>query len=501
MANWSNPQLTSTYTNFVTEVKDRDVDLALQFDGTTSTSLPTNTIRWNSSISRWQKWSGSAWVELTGTYALNALSVSGATSLTTATATTPATGDNSTNLATTAWVRAQGYSTGGGSFLPLSGGTIAGNLSVTGNTDLAGNLTVSNINGGPIALKNKVINGDFLVDQYNAGQLVNPTASNAYPIDRWVITTSGSISFQFQRNMDSVTPPDFFQSYGGIKNNTAVTIGSSDNASLQHRIDAANVSNWRWGTSVARDTILSFWARSSLTGTFAVGVQNTLNDRSYVATYTITTANTWQYKTISIPADTTGTWFRESGIGIRLRFNLSAGNTFQTASPNSWIAGNFHATSSAVNLAATANATFFITGVQMEDAEATGSRATQFEDLPFALRLIQCQRYFCKTFDYTARPVQNSGRPGAIVVGSNEDALIRTTWAFPVEMRTAPTITTFNPNAANASWRDSANNGNDPVTSTPLATGTRSTDLGSTSATVTTARTYLIHATASAELL
>ena len=109
MANWSNPQLTSTYTNFVTEVKDRDVDLALQFDGTTSTGLPTNTIRWNSSISRWQKWSGTAWGELTGTYALNALSVSGTTSLATATATTPLTADNSTNIATTAWVRAQNY--------------------------------------------------------------------------------------------------------------------------------------------------------------------------------------------------------------------------------------------------------------------------------------------------------------------------------------------------------------------------------------------------------
>lgn len=109
MANWSNPQLTSTYTNFVTEVKDRDIDLALQFDGTTSTSIPTGTIRWNSSINRWQKWSGSAWGELTSTYALNALSVSGATALNTATATTPATVDNSTNIATTAWVKAQGY--------------------------------------------------------------------------------------------------------------------------------------------------------------------------------------------------------------------------------------------------------------------------------------------------------------------------------------------------------------------------------------------------------
>lgn len=77
MANWSNPLLTSTYTNFLTEVKDRDTDLALQFDGTTTTNIPTNTIRWNSSINRWQKWNGTSWAELTSTYALTGLSTTG----------------------------------------------------------------------------------------------------------------------------------------------------------------------------------------------------------------------------------------------------------------------------------------------------------------------------------------------------------------------------------------------------------------------------------------
>lgn len=123
MANWSNPQLTSTYTNFLSEVKDRDVDLALQFDGTTSTNLTVGTIRWDSTANRWKKWSGSAWGELATTYALTGLSttgnaniggtlsVTGTTALAAATATTPATGDNNTNVATTAFVKAQGYAT------------------------------------------------------------------------------------------------------------------------------------------------------------------------------------------------------------------------------------------------------------------------------------------------------------------------------------------------------------------------------------------------------
>lgn len=121
MANWSNPLLTSTYTNFLAEVKARDEDLAVMFDGATTSNLPVGTIRWSSSANRWQKWSGTAWGELTTTYALTGLSttgnasiggtlaVTGATTLAAATATTPATADNSTAVATTAYVRAQGY--------------------------------------------------------------------------------------------------------------------------------------------------------------------------------------------------------------------------------------------------------------------------------------------------------------------------------------------------------------------------------------------------------
>lgn len=131
MANWSNPVLTSTYTDVLNNLKDRDVDLALQFDGATVSNLPTGTIRWNSTANRWQKWSGSAWGELTTTYALTGLSttgnasiggtlsVTGTTALAAATATTPATGDNSTAVATTAYVRAQNYA-------PLASPTLTG---------------------------------------------------------------------------------------------------------------------------------------------------------------------------------------------------------------------------------------------------------------------------------------------------------------------------------------------------------------------------------------
>lgn len=132
MANWSNPVLTSTYTNFMNELKDRDTDLALQFDGTTSTNLSTGTIRWNSTVNRWQKWNGTSWAELAATYALTALSTTGAAGIGGAltvtgasalngggTTTTPATADNSTAIATTAFVKAQNYA-------PLASPTLTG---------------------------------------------------------------------------------------------------------------------------------------------------------------------------------------------------------------------------------------------------------------------------------------------------------------------------------------------------------------------------------------
>jgi hypothetical protein len=131
MANWSNPVLTSTYTDFMNQLKDRDTDLALQFDGTTSTNLSTGTIRWDSTAGRWKKWNGSSWAELAATYALTALSttgnaaiggtltVTGSTALAAATATTPATADNSTKIATTAFVNAQNYA-------PLASPTLTG---------------------------------------------------------------------------------------------------------------------------------------------------------------------------------------------------------------------------------------------------------------------------------------------------------------------------------------------------------------------------------------
>jgi hypothetical protein len=192
MANWSNPTLSSTYTNFLSELKARDEDLAKQFDGQTVSNLITGTIRWNSTTNRWQKWSGSAWAELTGTYALTALTttgnasiggtlaVTGATTLAAATATTPATGNNSTAVATTAYVRAQSYA-------PLASPALTGtptvpSAAVDTNTTQAASTAFVVGQAGSTA---PVINGTAAVGsslRYSREDHVHPTDTSRAPV-------------------------------------------------------------------------------------------------------------------------------------------------------------------------------------------------------------------------------------------------------------------------------------------------------------------------------
>ena len=192
MANWSNPVLTSTYTDFMNQLKDRDVDLALQFDGTTSTNISTGTIRWDSSANRWKKWNGSTWAELTGTYALTGLSTTGAATIGTTlgvtgvatlsgggTSTTPATGDNSTAIATTAFVKAQSYA-------PLASPTLTGTplaptaATSTNTTQIATTaFTVAQIANDALLKSGGTMTGPIVL-------AADPTAENNPTTKHWV---------------------------------------------------------------------------------------------------------------------------------------------------------------------------------------------------------------------------------------------------------------------------------------------------------------------------
>jgi len=299
-------------------------------------------------------------------------------------------------------------------------------LAVNTITNAAGGNTAQ-INGmTPTAdslqgFRNRIINGDMRIDQRNAGASVTPTTSGTYTLDRWRADLSQASKFSVQQNAGGVTPPAGFSNYLGATSLSAYTVGASEQFTLRHFIEGFNSADLGWGTSGAQSVTLSFWVRSSLTGTFGGTIVNSAQDRCYGFSFTVSAANTWEQKTIAIDGDTTGTWLTNNGIGIAVRFSLGSGPSSVSAA-GSWGGSAFTGVTGQVNLVATNGATFYITGVQLE----AGSVATPFERRPYGTELALCQRYYYE---------------GVSAAGVGQSAIaINCYIVLPVEMRATPSV-------------------------------------------------------------
>ena len=240
----------------------------------------------------------------------------------------------------------------------------------------------------PFGLKNRIINGDMRIDQRNSGSAV--TADGAFPLDRWKIILGGGGALSAQR---STTAPAGYTNSLYITATTADTsLGTSDEYSFRHAIEGFNVADLGWGTANAQTITLSFKVRSSVTGTYGGVLRNSAADRLYVFSYTVNSANTWEDQSVTIAGDTSGTWLTDNGIGIQLIFSLGAGSS-RLASAGSWgTTGNIQGVTGQTQWISTLNATFYITGVQLE----VGSTATPFERRMYTNELQLCQRYYVK---------------------------------------------------------------------------------------------------------
>jgi hypothetical protein len=241
--------------------------------------------------------------------------------------------------------------------------------------------------------KNRIINGAMVIDQRNAGASVTATASN-FGVDRFFLISDAASKYSAQQNAGSVTPPTGFKYYQGITSLSAYSATSGQAFLCGQKIEGFNMADLDWGTANAKTVTLSFWVRSSLTGTFAGGLRGG-NDRSFVFTYTISSANTWEYKTITIAGDTdVTTWNSTNGQGIRLGFDLGSHSDFN-GTANAWQTGDDFRTSGSVNIVGTSGATWYITGVQLE----VGTQATSFEYRQYQQELALCQRYCLRVGD------------------------------------------------------------------------------------------------------
>jgi hypothetical protein len=327
---------------------------------------------------------------------------------------------------------------------PTTAVTVGTDQSVT----LAGTLALQSQNMSPYTgFKNRLINSAMVIDQRNAGASVS-TASGAaaFTLDRFKIDYSQTSKFTLQQNAGSVTPPAGFGNYLGVTSSSAYSVLAGDYFQISQAIEGFNTSDLAFGTASAATVTLSFWVRSSLTGTFGGALQNSAVNRSYPYSYTISVANTWEQKTITIAGDTSGTWIgATNGIGLAVSFNLGMGST-RSGTANAWASANYLAPTGATSVVGTNGATFYITGVQLEK----GSTATSFDYRPYSAELALCQRYFYKHQN------TNGGASYPIML-----QVYSTTAAFgkicdlPVTMRTFPTTSTtatsgtFTPSLAN----------------------------------------------------
>jgi len=343
--------------------------------------------------------------------------------------------------------------------------------------------------------KNRIINGDMRIDQRNAGASYTAPAGINYTIDRWAAGASQASKFTVQQNAGAVTPPVGFTNYLGVTSSSAYTVGTSELFTIQQAIEGFNVADLGWGTADAKTVTLSFWVRSSLTGTFGGVLNNGTNARSYPFTYTISVANTWEQKSVTIAGDTIGTWATTNGSGILLRVGLGVGASV-SGTAGSWSGSAYYGATGATSVVGTSGATFYITGVQLEK----GSTATSFDYRPYGTELALCQRYYEKSFDTGTVPVSNAGAvQGALIIPVYSASAFTNvgTVTFAVEKRASPTLTTFNPFAAGSGWSLS---GASNITAAAYGLGTRAISIRMDGAPGASGSIGSIHWVASIEL-
>ena len=282
---------------------------------------------------------------------------------------------------------------------------------------------------GLYGFKNRIINGAMVIDQRNAGASVTLNSGDEkFIVDRfssYQSTGTGVVTGQ----QSSTAPTGFTNSVKLTTTTANASLSVAQRWQFLQQIEGYNTADLAWGTASAKTVTLSFWVYSSLTGTFAGSLTNSAADRSNVFNYTISSANTWEQKTVTITGDTSGTWLTTSGTGIKVYFSLGAGTNYNTTA-GAWASGFFVSTSGAVSVVGTNGATFYITGVQLEK----GSTATSFDYRPYGTELALCQRYFT-IWNNSANLITVGA--GAWT-GSAAQSYVHV--QYPVAMRTSPTF-------------------------------------------------------------
>ena len=305
----------------------------------------------------------------------------------------------------------------------------------------------SDLQGVTPGFKNRIINGAMMIDQRNAGASFSISANNnAYVVDRFRCDAPVGQGITAQQVVDA--PAGFYNSFKYTAGTASTNAG--DNSQIFHSIEGVNVADLNWGTANAQPITFSFWAKSSLAGTFGLTMENSAQNRCYVTSYSLPVANTWTYITKTILGDTTGTWLKDNGRGIVFRLDMGGGTSVSGAVTNAWGSAYYSGVTGAVKLTQNTGATFNITGLQLEK----GSVATAFDYRSIGQELALCHRYF----EVGVTLIQAYGNNTNGVFGSTPFKAVKR--AFPTmtdQGLTYPgqiTLSSFTLNAAAPSFAD-----------------------------------------------
>jgi hypothetical protein len=297
-------------------------------------------------------------------------------------------------------------------------------------------MTISSVLGSSALLpaglgfRNKIINGNMAISQRGTSAISNAASANTYGTDRWHIY--GSSASKMTITQTTTAPNNEGFSFSTlITSSAATTPGAYDYYGVRQYIEGYNMADLAWGTAGAKPIVVSFWVRSSIAGTYSLALHNGSSNRSLVSTYTISAVDTWEKKTIYINAgDITGTWATGNSIGLAIWFDLGSGTSGPTGTAGAWTAGLPTRTSGSSNWVGTSGATFYLTGVQLEQ----NYQPTPFEQRPYGLELHLCMRYYQNYAygEYQEKAVALGYAPANYYYGTQN---------MRVPFRAAPTIT------------------------------------------------------------
>ena len=262
----------------------------------------------------------------------------------------------------------------------------------TTNVTVVGNITAGGTVSGADALSNRnmVVNGAMKISSRGTSFTGFGAAVN-YSLDRFAHYHSSDGAFTVSQET-SVVPTDFTHALKVQTTTADASIAAGQRLIVFTRLEGNTVSHLNWGTSAAKTVTLSFYVRSSITGTHGGAFGNGSDNRNYPFTYTISSADTWERKTITVAGDTTGTWATDTGRSLQVVWGLGVGSTY-SGTAGAWASGDKNsATGATTGVLGTLNATWYLTGVQLE----VGS-VTPFEHEDAGTTTFKCQRYYYRT--------------------------------------------------------------------------------------------------------